>query len=1280
MAASPLVPGLLTLHSHRAENLLETVVAWLAQHPLEPLEEEVLVVQSNAVAEWLKMALAQRLGVCAATRVELPGRLFWRISRNALGRQQVPAELPLDKLPLTWRLMQALPELATDAALGLPLPSGDDERAVALRLQTCQRLADLFDQYQVYRPDWLADWSDGRAVLRTPRGDTVAVPPEQAWQPVLWRHLVQRLSPAQQAALRPRLHQALLQRLQDTPVAPAGQPPALAVPRRVVVFGLGQVPPGWLALMAGLARHSQVLLAVPNPCQYHWSDIMDGRELLRQATPRHPQKNGADLATVPLEDMHHHAHPLLAAWGRQTRDAVRLLDLWADAPADDAPQAWPRIDRFDDPHATEAAPLLLQVQRRIRDLVPLAEHAQQPDHGWTPADRSIVFHVAHSPVRELEVLHDHLLALLAHRAAEENSAPAPIGHAPLAGLRPRDVVVMVPNLDAFAPAIQAVFGQYSRGDPRHIPFDVADLGVERLSPLVAVWTWLWRLPNQRVTHTEWQTLLDLPTVQARFDLPADDRPRLARWMAQAGVRWGLHAAHRGGLGLGACGPDQTARFGLSRLLAGVLVGDAADALGDVTPCTEATGLDGQPLGGLAHLLDALDRWWQTALQPATPAVWVARGLALLRDLLEPAEPAAPSGTTRPRGATASPADAQALAALRQAGDRWLAACEQAGFDREIDLDTARAAWLSGVQPQPLDGRFQAGGVTFCTLLPMRTVPFRVVCLLGMNEGDYPRRAPRSDHDLMALPGLARPGDRSRRDDDRQLMLDALLSARDRLIVSWCGRSVRDQTAQPPSVLVAQLRDYLAAAWGPEVLRALTVEHPLQPFSRRYFEETPSPLPWFTHVHEWRLAHIQKEELKNQYSRAPVPFFVKNSAFDPPEALRGSAEHPLTLAELADTLAHPARAFMRRRLGVHWRRDASPLPLDDEPFALDGLQTHQLLTEALEHLPVDTPPGQAAPFLQRWLQRTARSGVLPLGVAGPVAQAQLLLPLTRLLRVWDAVRLAFDRPTAAVWCDLADGHTVLTDAVQALWADDRWAHRTQDPRPDPLAHWPALGDAQALRLQVNVRRMLAKGADRATRPDPSRTRPPSGAASTDAGATPLGWSALHRPQRWVGEWVHSLALSASAPSPRHAHTLLVGRDACLHLRPVAPDAARSRLLTLLAAWRACLEQPQPLPWDTAWAAAAQAAGGGAFGPSPRAVYEGDGQQAGEAADPYWARTFPDFDRLTQHPRWAEWAETLVRPFQEWIATQVDVWPHADAGPETGDPRPTPEPTPAPAHRD
>ena len=232
-------------------------------------------------------------------------------------------------------------------------------------------------------------------------------------------------------------------------------------------------------------------------------------------------------------------------------------------------------------------------------------------------------------------------------------------------------------------------------------------------------------------------------------------------MAGSGIRWGLSAEHRAGLGLGVCGDDNSALFGVQRMLIGYACG--ADPVDDdvslgVSPYPEVGGLDAELAGSLAHLLQALIYWWQTCTQSATPAQWAERCRAMLAALFKPRDDN----------------DRNALAALDQALNDWVRSCGEAGFAEAVPLAVARSAWLEALKAPLLEQRFRAGGVTFCTLMPMRAIPFKAVCLLGMNDGDYPRRSPRADFDLIGLPGMTRPGDRSRRDDDRQLMLEALL--------------------------------------------------------------------------------------------------------------------------------------------------------------------------------------------------------------------------------------------------------------------------------------------------------------------------------------------------------------------------------------------------------------------------------------------------------------------------------------------------------------------------
>lgn len=962
------------------------VISWIRRHPLNPLEEEVILVQSNGMAEWVKMALARIGGVCAATRVELPSRFLWRTYRQVLGRDAVPSASPLDKVPMIWRLMQLLPSLISEpdfSPVAGFLKADEPDRM----LQLAAKLADLFDQYQNYRADWLDAWAQGQDHLIGANGSPSELPAEQRWQPRLWRAVLQTLDEQQQQSIRPKLQQRVLARLAS------GEPLAHPVAQRVIVFGMSQIPWTTLQALAALASHSQVMLAIPNPCRFYWGDIMDGRELLNSQRRRQPLRKGLDLSSMPLEDLHAHTHPLLAAWGRQGRDFIRQLDVFDDAQACMRQFDLARVDLFDETEEDAQTPLLKQVQNRIRDLTPLQEHSQAP---LAASDHSIVFHSAHSKVRELEILHDQLLHLLAKPPKTE-------------ALNPRDVIVMVPDIEQMAPAIRAVFGQYKRQDARFIPFDIADISAKTSSPLIGAIDWLLRLPQQRCRMSELVDLLEVSAVAARFGIDQASLPKLTGWMAGAGIRWGLNEAHRADLGLQACGDQNSAWFGLRRMLLGYASGvvgvddPLADInvnvnVSDIEPYAEVGGLEAELAGSLAHLLEALLNWWLVASTPASPQTWVERGRALLADLLK----------------CESESDKQALSALEDGLGSWQLACEAASFDAEVPLIVARSAWMEALETPKLNQRFQAGGVTFCTLMPMRAIPFEVVCLLGMNDGDYPRRSIRSDFDLMSLPGTSRPGDRSRRDDDRQLMLEALLSARRVFYVSWCGHSVRDNSEQPPSVLVSQLRDYLHAGWGEDVVPARTTRHPLQPFSRRYFE-TDSPL--LTYAREWRAAHAAQPNGE--------PTVIQPLAIFTPDP-----NVPVTLNQLSNFLRKPVKAFFRQRLLVAFDEEQEE-NADDECFTVDALEEYGLIRDLLASASAETDPAQSQACVTRSLARLRKAGELPLQGLGDLKQQALEVILTTLLQAWRAQEACFPEAAERQSVRLQAGEVVLEDWIDHL---------------------------------------------------------------------------------------------------------------------------------------------------------------------------------------------------------------------------------------------------------
>ena len=943
------------VHGNQAESLRDLLVGWMKHYPLAPLETETVLVQSNGIAQWLKLSLAADeadggCGIAAGLDFLLPSRFLWQVYRAVLGRDAVPETSPFDESRLVWRLMRLLPMVMAEPVFHPLERFLADDADLRKRFQLAGRLADLFDQYQVYRADWLAAWAAGEDVLIDARGAPRPLPDDQRWQAALWRRLREDVVAGEGG--RAGVHRAFLARAAEL----AGAPRPAGLPRRVLVFGISSLPRQSLEVLAALAQWSQVLMCVHNPCRHFWADIVSGRDLLRHRYRRQAPKAGRP--ELLSEDMLHlHAHPLLAAWGKQGRDYIALLDEHDD-PAARAGHAarlgelGERIDLFVD---KTGATVLEQLQQDILDLVPMPEIRARGTVVDPARDASLRFHVAHGPQREVEILHDQLLAAF-------NTDDS---------LRPRDVIVMVPDIDAYAPHIEAVFGLLAKEDPRFIPFSLADQGTRGFDPLAGALETLLGLPQSRVTVSDVLDLLDVPALRRRFGIEEVDLPLLHRWIRGANIRWGLDGAHRASLGLpvGEAAAQNSWLFGLRRMLLGYALGQDAPAWRGIEPYEEIGGLEAARLGPLVELLARLERTWEHLRSPAPPAQWGVRLRALLADWFAPDA----SG------------DAYTVSRLESAIESWLDACAEVGLDEALPLSVVSEQWLATLDGGGLSQRFFAGAVTFATLMPMRAIPFRIVCLLGMNDGDYPRSRPPLDFDLMG--GDYRPGDRSRREDDRYLFLEALLSARERLYISWVGHSIHDNSERPPSVLVGQLRDHLAAGWqcagGGSLPEALTVSHPLQPFSSAYFPPPGSDTPLFSYAREWL---------------ADAAAAVADEPLSAPER-----DEPLTLGELADFLSDPVRAFFRQRLKVAFERD-STVSEDVEPFALDALQTWQLQHELIraERAAVDRgEDGVAA--REGALGKIRGRGELAEGAFGGQAAAALVEPLDALFEEYCGAR-------------------------------------------------------------------------------------------------------------------------------------------------------------------------------------------------------------------------------------------------------------------------------------
>lgn len=521
--AEPFTPGLSIIHGNHVEDLRDVVVEWIGRYPVAPLEKECFIVQSNGMAQWLKLSLAsdEACGIGAGLEFLLPGRFMWQAYRAVL--EDVPPASPFDRERLTWRLMRLLTQLGNDPVFSVLTRFLSNDEESRKRYQLAVHLSALFDQYQVYRADWLTAWQQGRDRLFTARGTWVELPREQAWQAALWRRIHEDIAPELRDTGRADLHGRFLTAARDS------QSPFTKLPRRVIVFGICSLPAQVLEALDVLSTHCQILLFVHNPCRHYWADIIEDRELFKIEQSRHV-RSGTIPGDLDPDLLHQHVNPLLAAWGKQGRDYIGLLyrydqpetyqdrfsriDLFRDIMPPDSdsishdsqengdnfnadtrnppggqenPDQEKNLEKQKNPdkqnhqgndmsHARGT--LLMQVQQNILDLNPLPASSDEKEKIFRE-DRSIQFHLAHSRQREVEILQDQLLNFFER----------------LPDLSPRDVIVMTPDIDTYACHIQAVFGNVDMKDKRFIPFSIADGPENAYRPLLKALETLLNLPR-----------------------------------------------------------------------------------------------------------------------------------------------------------------------------------------------------------------------------------------------------------------------------------------------------------------------------------------------------------------------------------------------------------------------------------------------------------------------------------------------------------------------------------------------------------------------------------------------------------------------------------------------------------------------------------------------------------------------------------------------------------------------------------------------------------------
>ena len=868
--------GLRLYTSNRLENLAQKLAELLHTPLSSPLDKEVIVVQSKGMERWVRMELARYHGICANVRFPFPNTIIREFFSEAF--EDIKEDFLYEPAVMAWKIMGLLPMCATMAGFeGIRFYLGEQIRHLKW-FQLSAAIADIFDQYQVYRPEMILEWEKGKA---------------GHWQALIWRELVKGQKETHRAALK----KAFLDMVQKRSTAIKN------LPQRISIFGVSTLPPYHIDIFAAISGLIEVNLFLMNPSKEYWADIVSDREMGRFV-------RGEEAA----DDLHlERGNSLLANMGALGRDFSLLV-------------TGLECEQNECLENVEARDMLSCIQSDILLL-------REPGGGEgqkrviSQDDSSIQAHSCHSPLREMEVLNDNLLCMF-------KKDP---------DLEPKDIVVMAPDIELYAPFIQAVF-TIPDDDPKKIPFSIADRSVRWESQVADTFLAILDLCGSRFTAPEVLSILECPSIRKRFDLSEADLPLVQGWVIETGIRWGIDAQQRQEMGLPAF-PENTWRFGLDRLLLGyAMPGEGERMFKGILPYDHIEGEHASLLGKLSEFVEALFSH--------VTSLWEARGLdewsRSLRAVLD--------RFFLPEGE-----GAREIQIIQQTLHELTRHEELSGFHEKVELEVMKAYLAGHLEKQGFGFGFITGGVTFCAMLPMRSIPFKVVCLVGMNNDAYPRQGKRLGFDLLAR--YPRPGDRSRRKDDRYLFLEAMLSARKTLYISYVGQGIQDNSHIPPSVMVSELLDYMEQGFTiphKTITEHIVTNHRLQAFSPTYYRGHKKLFSYSEENFQGACRAIEERSL-------PKPFISRGL----PEP---SAEWKVVdLGRLSRFLGSPARYLLRERLGIRLGTHSSRVD-EAETFVVENLDKYKL-----EQLLVEK--GISGWDLKKFSAIVRSSGKLPHGALG-----------------------------------------------------------------------------------------------------------------------------------------------------------------------------------------------------------------------------------------------------------------------------------------------------------
>ena len=864
--------------------------------------KDYIIVESRGLEQWLKHKIADVNGISALLKFPSPeqflNKLFRTLSTeiNEFNCSDFSPEV------MMWTIMEELPVLIEQAFLSdgklfddiiryLEIIDKDINSIDSLKLlQLSEKISEIYNNYLAYRPDCILAWEGNREFISNVPESFIV----DSWQKKLWLRITDRLGGGHLPSLAYKYI-----KLESANTALS------KLPSRIFIFGISSMPPFYLDILSKLAEHIDVFFFYRSICREQWGKIVPENDIFKYISM------SKTLTSTAMPDA---KNELVELMTEKERIFLRLL------------VSSGVIDNDKDyisSKCNEEETLLSNLQDDI-----LNNRELDTDKYILDYDDSIQFHSFHSPIREIETLHSYLLKFL-----DESKGR----------IKPSDILVMAPNIEKYIPFIETVFKSAKHND-NYIYANITDGSIKGTAPETEIFIKILKTVSSRFKVTELFSILSSKAVYKKFGLYETDLEHIHKWLNECAVSWGIDEVDRKEiLHTDNVFTENSWKAGLDKMLMGYAM------LSSEMNITESIYVDNKnnsilPYdeieGGSSEVLGKFIDFTKRVFELKNRLGKKMTATDFHENLIDAVDSFFYKDTDTADG----------IELLYLSVNQMFDNITKSEYNKRIDLIIITAYLENHLKNEKVPGLLLRGGVSFCNLTPIKNIPSKIVCMIGMNEEDFPVRNTNFGFDLMA--DNPRSCDSSKKDDDRYVFINGILNASKKLYISYIGRSIRDNSEKLSSVLVSELKEYIDKYYNYKdsndnlVSNALTLEHPLHSFSPKYFTNT------FEKDKRLKLLSFSKEYCLAAKLLTSIEV-DKDYMIDFSEGLPIIEKDYIGIEDLSNFFKNPSKYLLTNRLDISLKIYLKEELQDKEIIEIDNLENYSLKQELLAILESET---------------------------------------------------------------------------------------------------------------------------------------------------------------------------------------------------------------------------------------------------------------------------------------------------------------------------------------